>query len=163
MPFLGQSKDALCNSPCSLFLCLLAGLDAKGTAVLEWHPFPITDWTAHKKESSNVRLLGTWGFFVVAPGTTYSDQLNEWMHDPRSITCYMSMGKPITKRTWHHLQEIQFELQLPLGGRAQSTHDDAHVLFSVDDCELLQNAEGGSPVALIIQKDLDEGNHAVVF
>ena len=64
---------------------------------------------------------------------------------------------------WHHLQEIQFQLYFPLSGRAQSAHSDAYVLLGVDDWELLQDAEWGSPVALIIQEDLDEGHHAVVF
>lgn len=105
--------------------------------------------------------------FITAASSTlpvwYSDQLNEWMRGQMPITCCMSMGNPSQRRTWHHLQEIQFQLQFPLSGWAQSAHNDAHVLLGVDDWELLQDAEWGSPVALIIQEDLDEGHHAVVF
>lgn len=54
-------------------------------------------------------------------------------------------------------------MQFPLSGRAQSTHNDAHVLLSVDDWELFQDAEWGSPVPFVIQEDLDEGHHAMVF
>lgn len=70
---------------------------------------------------------------------------------------------PAQRKTWHHLQKIQFQLQLPLSGWAQSAHNDAHVLLSVDDGELLQDAEWGLSVPLNVQEDLDEGHHAVVF
>lgn len=62
-----------------------------------------------------------------------------------------------------YLQEVQFEPQLALRGGAQRAHDDAGILLRVDDRQLLQDAERGLAVALVVQEDLDEGHHAMVL
>lgn len=73
------------------------------------------------------------------------------------------MRKPITKEDLTHFEKIQLQLQLTLSGWTQGTYNDAHVLLCIDDWELLQDAERGPSVALIVQEDLDEGHHAMIF
>lgn len=120
----------------------------------------------HMKKTPNVS--GYWGYGVylllqlVLPYLCNS--VTNWMNE-----C-MGQCQPPATCPWeslsqreHYLQEIQFQLQLLLSGWAQSTHNDTHILLSIDDWELLQDAEWGSPVPLIVQEDLDEGHHAMVF
>lgn len=57
------------------------------------------------------------------------------------------------------MQQVLFELQFSLRGRAESSYSSAHVLLWVHLRQLLQNTQSWTAEHFIIKEDLYVGNH----
>lgn len=61
-----------------------------------------------------------------------------------------------------YLQKVSLQPEFLLGGGTQGSNGSAHKLLGVDLGELLQNAQRGTSILILIQEDLYIGNHTEV-
>lgn len=61
-----------------------------------------------------------------------------------------------------YLQKVSLQPKFLLSGRTQGSDGGAHKLLRVDLSKLLQDAQGGRSILILIQEDLDVRNHTKV-